>query len=237
MNEIAAYTHISTQSDYMDRVTEHIPLVKKIAYYMSNRLPKNILLNDLIQSGMIGLIEAAKNYRDDKGCSFETYANIRVRGAILDDIRRQDWIPRSVYKNARTISQAIEKVENRLNREARSDEIAAELNVSVDEYHQMLMDTNSCDLFSLEDVAVDTLNLANSSDDPFVQTQNKNIRSVLANELAKLPEREQLVLSLHMIEEFNFKEIGKILEISESRVCQIHSQAISRLRARIKNIL
>jgi RNA polymerase sigma factor FliA len=237
MTDITLYDEIAQETEYMDLVERHLGLVKRIAYHMSSRMPTYIQLNDLIQSGMIGLIEAAKNFKVDKGCGFETYAGIRIRGAILDDIRKNDWVPRSVYQNSRRITQAIHAVEKRENREAKSEEIAKELNVSINDYHDMLKDSTACDLFSLDDIPIETIQLQESHDDPLIQIQIKNLREILSEQISKLPDREQLVLSLHALEELNFKEIGSVLGISESRVCQIHSQAIGRLRSRIGRII
>jgi len=237
MSELALYDEVAQEYDYMQLVKANINLVKRIAYHMSNRMPASVQLNDLVQSGMIGLIEAAKNFKTDKGCSFETYSGIRIRGAILDDIRKSDWVPRSVYQNSRKISQAIHDIEKRHNREAKPEEVANELEVSLTEYYSMLKDTSACDLFSLDDVAVESINQSDKqNDDPMVKIQDTDLKNLLTKQIAKLPEREQLVLSLHTLEELNFKEIGSILGISESRVCQIHSQAISRLRSRINRI-
>lgn len=233
MSDLALYDEVAQETDHMQLVRSNLDLVKRIAYHMSTRMPSSVQLNDLIQSGMIGLIEAAKNFKTDKGCSFETYAGIRIRGSILDDIRKSDWVPRSVYQNSRKISQAIHSVEKRENREAKPEEIAKEMEVTLKEYHAMLKDTSACDLFSLDEIPIETVTIENKSDDPLSQIQIKDLKQILSDQIAKLPEREKLVLSLHALEELNFKEIGSILSISESRVCQIHSQAINRLRARI----
>lgn len=237
MADMTLYEEIAQETDHMELVEANLGLVKRIAYHMSSRMPAYIQLNDLIQSGMIGLIEAAKNFKTDKGCGFETYAGIRIRGAILDDIRKNDWVPRSVYQNSRRISQAIHTVEKRENREAKSEEIARELNVSIKDYHAMLKDSSACDLFSLDDIPIETIQFQETNDDPLIQIQMKNLKKILSDQIAKLPDREQLVLSLHTLEELSFKEIGSILDISESRVCQIHSQAINRLRSRIGRII
>lgn len=236
MSELALYEEVAQEVDHMQLVKSNLNLVKRIAYHMSNRMPSSVQLNDLIQSGMIGLIEAAKNFKTDKNCSFETYAGIRIRGSILDDIRKSDWVPRSVYQNSRKISQAIHAIEKRENREAKPEEIAYELEISIKEYHAMLKDSSACDLFSLDEIPIETVTHENKSDDPLAQIQVKDMKGLLSDQITKLPDREQLVLSLHALEELNFKEIGSILDISESRVCQIHSQAINRLKARINRI-
>ena len=236
MSEVALYEETQNETKHFDLVTANLDLVKRIAYHMSNRMPASVQLNDLIQSGMLGLIDAAKNFRTDKGCSFETYAGIRIRGSILDDIRKSDWVPRSVYQNSRKISAAIHQIEKRSGREAQPQDIANEMGVSIGDYHHMLKDSSAGDLFSLDEIPIETIQQDNRSDDPMAQVQVKNLKQLVAKQIAELPEREKLVLSLHAMEELNFKEIGSIMEISESRVCQIHSQAVNRLRARIARI-
>lgn len=214
----------------------HAPLVKKIALHLMARLPDSVQLDDLMQAGMIGLLEAAQKYQSTKGASFETYAGIRIRGAIVDEIRKGDWVPRSVHRNARRVSQAIRAVEARLGREAQDAEVAEELEMTLDEYHSCLSDANSGRLFSLDelnetgDVPIEE---SDGSDNPLRDITSNAFRQSLAEAIEDLPEREKLVLSLYYQEELNLKEIGAILEVSESRVSQIHSQAAMRLRARL----
>lgn len=236
MNDLAAYEEVAVQATNEDLIVNHMNLVKKIAYHLLSRLPQSIQLQDLIQSGVVGLIEASKNYRPDRGSSFETFAGFRVRGAMLDDIRKGDWVPRSVYQNARKITQAIHEIEKKHGREAKPQEIADLLEVSLEKYHKMLGDTGCCDLFSLDEMHFETQTLSNSENNPMDNLQNINLRKLVKEQIALLPDREQLILSLYNNDELTLKDIGKILEISESRVSQIHSQAISRLRARIKSL-
>lgn len=232
MKNIAIYQDVAKQDSHNDLIDQYSNLVKKIAYHLLNRLPRSVQINDLLQSGMLGLIEAAKNFDPNNGASFESFASLRIRGAMIDDLRRGDWIPRSVYKNARLISDAIQRVEHKYGREAQSSEIAAELSISTEEYYQMLNDTSSIDLFSLDNLNSE-LSTENEFDNPQTKTEHSSLKVILSQELENLPEKEKLVLSLHHMSELNFKNIGEILEVSESRICQIHSQAISRLRARI----
>nr|WP_275440688.1 RNA polymerase sigma factor FliA [Vibrio sp. Of7-15] len=212
-------------------------LVKRIAHHLMGRLPPSVLIEDLIQSGMIGLLEAQQNYDPSKGASFETYAGIRIRGSMLDEIRRGDWVPRSVHKNSRLINSAINELEGRLGRDPTDIEVAEYLEMSIEQYHQMLNDVNCGRLVGMEDLGVteDAITTEESSNEnlPFQGVADDNFRSSLTEAIKTLPEREALVLSLYYDEELNLKEIGAVIGVSESRVCQIHSQAMQRLRAKL----
>ncbi|MCG2580434.1 MAG: RNA polymerase sigma factor FliA [Marinobacter sp.] len=217
-------------------VEEHAPLVKKIALHLMARLPASVQLEDLMQAGMIGLLEAAQRYSSTKGATFETYAGIRIRGAMVDEIRKGDWVPRSVHRNARRISQAIKAVEDRFGREAQDQEVADELGMELAEYHSSLSDANSGRLFSLDELNESgelPLEEAEASDNPLDDITSDAFKRSLAQAIEELPEREKLVLSLYYQEELNLKEIGAVLGVSESRVSQIHSQAALRLRGRL----
>lgn len=223
-------------------VEEHAPLVKRIAQHMMARMPASVQLDDLIQAGMIGLLEAAQKYDASQGASFETYAGIRIRGAIIDEMRRGDWVPRSVHRNSRRINEAITEIENREGRDASSQEVAEVLGVSLDEYHAMSQDAVCGRLFSIEESFTDdepcSQSLADNSyafSTPHSQVHQDTLRESIANNIKNLPEREQLVLSLYYDEELNLKEIGQILGVSESRVSQIHSQAALKLRSRLQS--
>ena len=217
-------------------IEEQAPLVKKIALHLMARLPASVQLEDLMQAGMIGLLEAAQRYSSAKGATFETYAGIRIRGAMVDEIRKGDWVPRSVHRNARRISQAIKAVEDRLGREAQDLEVAEELGMELSEYHASLADSNSGRLFSLDELNESgelPIEEAETSDNPLEGLASDAFRRSLAHAIEELPEREKLVLSLYYQEELNLKEIGAVLGVSESRVSQIHSQAALRLRGRL----
>ena len=220
-------------------VTKYAPLVKRIAHHLLGRLPASVQLDDLMQSGMIGLLEAARKYDSGKGASFETYAGIRIRGAMLDEMRRGDWAPRSVHRNARRVGDAIRAVESRSGREAGDEEIAAELGVTLEEYFTILKDAAGCKLFSFDEMVEDDesaeAGVAEHDSEPFERLQRQSFRSGLAEAIAHLPEREQLVLSLYYGDELNLKEIGAVIGVSESRVSQIHSQAALRLRSRLSD--
>ena len=224
--------------NYNQLVEEYATLVKRIGHHLKGRLPSSVQLDDLIQSGMIGLIEAARKYEPSKGASFETYAGIRIRGAMLDEIRKGDWAPRSVHRNSRKISEAIRYVESQTGRDAQDHEVAAALDMNLDEYHQHLQDGMGSRLFSFEDLLSQPGEregdlISHDETGPYEGLQSEHFQQHLAQAIAKLPEREQLVLALYYDEELNLKEIGAVLDVSESRVSQIHSQAALRLRARL----
>ncbi|PCM45329.1 RNA polymerase sigma factor FliA [Marinobacter sp. ANT_B65] len=217
-------------------IEAHAPLVKKIALHLLARLPASVQLDDLMQAGMIGLLEAAQRYSSTKGATFETYAGIRIRGSMVDEIRKGDWVPRSVHRNARRVSQAIRTVENRMGREAQDAEVAEELGMELSEYHSTLSDASSGRLFSLDELNESgdlPIEETETRDNPLDGLASDSFRSSLAAAIEQLPEREKLVLSLYYQEELNLKEIGAVLGVSESRVSQIHSQAALRLRGRL----
>jgi len=219
-------------------VKTHVLLVKRIAYHLSGRLPRSIQLEDLMQAGMLGLLEAVRHYDDSKGASFETYAGIRIRGHMLDEVRRNDWVPRSVYRNARMIAKAVKQVENRLGRDAKDQEVAAELGIGLNEYHDMLSDSNGAHLFGFDDLGLtdDTLidDTLVASTEPHVNAQHADMRACLSQIIGSLPKNERLVLSLYYEHDLNLKEIGDVLNVTESRVSQIHSQATHRIKSRLR---
>lgn len=219
-------------------VEQHAPLVKRIGVHLLGRLPDNVELDDLIQVGLIALLEASRQYTPTKGASFATYASIRIRGAMLDEVRSNDWAPRSVYKKQRQISSAIQAVENRTGSHARAQDIADELGVPLEEYFTMLAATSTARMFSLDQADPESESQLNRQIDksasPVRDLESEEFQKAMAEEVGKLPEREALVLALYYDEELNLKEIGEVLGVSESRVCQIHGQALSRLRARLQ---
>lgn len=237
MNKVAGYNDHNHIAQVVER---HTPLVKRIAYHMLARLPASVQLDDLIQSGMIGLIEAAKNFDGTKGASFETFGGIRIRGAMLDEIRKGDWVPRSVHRNSRQVAKAISELESELGREVKDIEVAEKLDITLDEYHHILNDVNSGKILGIEDLGVDedVLQISSdksSNDSPFASIKSDKFNSSLIKAIKTLPERDALVLSLYYNEEMNLKEIGQILDVSESRVSQIHGQAMIKLKAKISD--
>ena len=222
-------------------VVLHEPLVKRIAYHLMSRLPASVQADDLIQAGMIGLIEASRKFDPEQGASFETYAGIRIRGAMLDEIRRTDWTPRSVHRKAREVAEAVRKIENEKGRDARDVEVAEVMGLGLPEYHKILQDATGCRIFSFEDPGTlgeeGFAQNTRQPNQPLDNLQNSDFKKGLADAIKGLPERERLVMALYYDEELNLREIGDILGVSESRVCQIHGQALIRLRARMENWL
>ncbi|WED43753.1 RNA polymerase sigma factor FliA [Legionella cardiaca] len=236
MDALAAYSKVNQQTQEM-LVKTHALMVKRIAHHLLGRLPHSVQLDDLVQAGMLGLLEAVRHYDATKGASFETYAGIRIRGHMLDEVRRNDWVPRSVYRNARMISEAVKKVENRLGRDAKDHEVASELNLSLDEYYEMLKDSAGSQLYGFDDLGVtdDILKIdtENASTEPHINVLQEDMINQLSQIIDGLPEKERLVLSLYYEQDLNLKEIGEVLGVSESRVSQIHSQATLRIKSRL----
>lgn len=218
-------------------IKHHTLLVKRIAYHLLGRLPQSIQFEDLVQAGMMGLLEAVNHYDESKGASFETYASIRIRGFMLDEVRKNDWVPRSVYKNARLIAQTVRRIENELGREAKDFEVAMGLGITLDEYHEMLNDAVGAHLYGFEDLGVTDDILIGENETPLSEPHTVAINADLKNRLAAaidtLPKNEKLVLSLYYQQDLNLKEIGDILGVSESRVSQIHTQATLRIKSRL----
>jgi RNA polymerase sigma factor for flagellar operon FliA len=219
-----------------DQIVRHASLVKRIAYHLLNRLPPTVQIDDLIQAGMIGLLEAASNFNPDMGASFETFAGIRIRGSMIDEIRRSDWTPRSVHRKFRSVTDAIRKIENDTGEDAKDADVAAVLGISLSEYHQILIDSSSSRIYSidtmednLQDAAIPNSS-ENTPDQSFISDE---YRQQLSESIRLLPEKEQLVMSLYYDDELNFREIGEILDVTESRICQLHGQALLRVKARM----
>jgi len=241
MSVMTSYADVDSITDntpnYDELMTEYAPFVKRIAYHMITRLPSAVQLEDIVQTGMIGLFEALKGYDMSKGASFETYARIRIQGSMIDEVRRCDWTPRSVYKKSRQLSEAIRGIESEQGRDAKDNEIAARLELTMDEYYSMVKDAAGCKLLSYEDIvsAGGCHDEYDSSDshDPYDQLQEEGFKQGLIEKISNLPEREKMVMALYYDEEFNLREIGEILNITEGRVCQIHGQALLRLRSRM----
>lgn len=237
MNGIAAYAQ--QQPDYTsDMVERHAPLVKRIACHLINRLPACVQLEDMVQAGMIGLLEATGKYDETQGASFETYAGIRIRGSMLDEIRKNDWAPRSVHRKAREVAEAVRTIEHEHGRDARDIEIAETLEMSLGEYYKILQDNSYHKVLSVDDTSINTgeTMLDSMSDNaPGILDgmHNDDLQRLLSDAIAGLPERERLVMALYYDEELNLREIGAVMGVSESRVSQIHSQAIIRLQSRM----
>ncbi|WP_126454325.1 RNA polymerase sigma factor FliA [Sulfuriflexus mobilis] len=228
------YKEVSADLDAV--VVEHAPLVKRIAYHLKARLPDSVQVDDLIQAGMIGLIEASQKYDEQQGARFETYAGIRIRGSMLDELRKNDWAPKSVHRKGRELADAIKVIEGRTGRDARDQEIATELGIDLDEYYRILQEGNAC-IVSMEQYGLDKeeflTGLVDNHSNPELQLYQDRFRDALKTAIAGLPERERIVVSLYYESEMNLREIGSIIGVTESRVSQLLNQAHVRLSARM----
>ena len=230
------------KTDKNHLLSMHAPLVKRLAFQLKAKLPPSVEVDDLIQAGMIGLMDAARNFDEAQGVQFETFASQRIRGSMIDELRDSDWASRSMRKNGRTIEQAIHRLEHRFGRAPLESEIATELNMSLPEYQSMLEDARGHQLVYFDDFRDDNDDgdqldkfSADVDADPFLRLSESAFRSTLVAAITRLPEREKLVMSLYYEKELNLKEIGLVLDVSESRVCQLHSQAIARLRTSLSD--
>ena len=225
-------------------LAQHAPLVRRLALQLIAKLPACVELDDLIQVGMMGLLDAVERYQDDQGAKFETYANQRIRGAMLDELRANDWVSRGLRKSSRSVSMAVRAQEQKLGRAPSESEIAQAMELPLPAYQQLLHEIHGCQLVYYEDFdRGDGDSRENSfldrqdhgdrvfAQEPLTQLLQGDFRRRLIDAIAQLPEREQLLLSLYYEEELNLREIGAVLDVTQSRVCQLHSQAISRLRA------
>ena len=222
-------------------LAQFAPLVKRIAHHMMAKLPASVEIDDVIQTGMMGLLDAINRYEESHGAQFETYAAQRIRGAILDGLRQSDWLPRSFRHDLRRIEGAISKLEQRHGRPPSEQEVARELDVPLGEYQKMLQDARGYQLISFEDFnrldGDDALDICpDGAASPMEALFDRKLRERLVKAIEALPEREKTVMGLYYEEEFNFREIGETLGVSESRVCQLHSQAIARLRSGMRDM-
>ena len=237
MRGAEAYAAAQPVRDLDALVRRHADLVKRIAYHLAGRLPPQVEVDDLIQAGMMGLLEAAQHYTTGRGASFETYAGIRIRGAMLDALRKLDWAPRSVHRKARAAAASLRAVEAVRGGETTDVEVAAHMGVPLGDYHQILQEALSCQLLRLndsedgEESALDRLR--DDGPDPLEETVDESVRRAVVAAIERLPERERLVLSLYYEQELNLKEIGAVLKVTESRVCQLHGQALLRLKSQL----
>jgi RNA polymerase sigma factor for flagellar operon FliA len=238
MSVAAQYLEVQ-QGSANELVRTHAALVKRIAWHLKGRLPASVELGDLIQAGMIGLLEAAKNYAPGRAANFETFAGIRIRGAMLDELRKTDWTPRSVYRRLRDAMEAMRQIEAETGREAGEAEVAQRMGISASEYSQIMADASRSRVLSLDESDDEDGPGFEVSDEqagtPASRHEEEGRRVALAEAIEGLPEREKLLMSLYYDEELNLKEIGAVLGVTESRVCQLHGQALTRLRARLRD--
>ncbi len=225
-------------------IVEYAGLIKFIAQKIAARLPSNIELDDLISSGVIGLMDAIDKYDSGRDNKFKTYAEFRIRGAILDELRSQDWVPRSIREKAKILERAYAKIEQEKGRQATDEEACIALGMTTEQYHELLNEVRSVSLLSYDDLS----NLSNADKrslhggennskvpTPFSEVSVAHLKTLVSDAIGDLPEKQRLVLSLYYYEDLNLKEIGRVLDVTESRVSQLHSQAIFKLKARLKN--
>ena len=228
-------------------INEFAPLIKYIASRIAIRLPPHIDLNDLINAGVIGLIDAIEKFDAGKQIKFKTYAEFRIRGAMLDELRSMDWVPRSVRQKARKIENAYSRLESSLGRPANDEEIATELEVDMESFYHLLSETASVSLLSLDDLGEDNQDSSKRNLLEFIMQDEKDwpthkmgvneARDMVARAIQSLPEKERMVISLYYYDELTMKEIGYVLKFTESRVSQIHTKSILRLRSKMQKIL
>lgn len=233
---------VLTSAHKNELIKEYAPLIKFVAQKIAVRLPSNIELDDLISAGVIGLMDAIDKYDSTRDNKFKTYAEFRVRGAILDELRAQDWVPRSIRDKSKVLDKTIASLEVDLGRTAKEEEIAQALNVSLDDFHDLVNQVRPVSLLPIDQATTfsntdkkSIMDILEGSklNNPFNQLNIKSIKDVVAQAIEELPERQRLVLSLYYYEDLNLKEIGQVLRVTESRVSQLHAQAVTRLRAKL----
>jgi len=229
----------SGQLDKDQLVAEFAPLVKRIAYHLMVRMPASVMVEDLIQNGMIGLLDAIDRFESGMGAQFETYATQRIRGAMLDALRENDWLPRGLRKEFRRVERMISHLEQEYGRAPNEKELAESLDMSLADYQKLLHDARGYQIVSFEDMSGDgdeeflERYLSDDSYDPSRLIEDESIRNTLVQGIASLPEREKLMMALYYDQDLNLREIGEVMGVTESRVCQLHSQVIARLRSKI----
>ncbi|OPX98295.1 MAG: RNA polymerase sigma factor FliA [Syntrophorhabdus sp. PtaB.Bin006] len=238
--------YAKTQEDDRERtIEEFVPIIKNLAYKISKGFEDNSVIDDLVSAGIMGLLEAMEKYDVSRGIKLNTFAYLRIRGAMIDELRSRDWFPRSARSKAKKIGEVIRKLENKLGRYPDENEVAAALNMAPEDYLTMLKDYGNLSVLSIEglsEVSGEDRDriiqyVIDESDDPEKYAEFAEIERILAREMDRLPERQRLVLSLYYLEDLNMKEIAGTMSITEARVCQIHSQAIMNLRALMKKYL
>ncbi|RTL57795.1 MAG: RNA polymerase sigma factor FliA [Rhodocyclaceae bacterium] len=228
--------------DRSQLVTQYAPLVKRIAFHLMAKLPASVQVDDLIQNGMLGLLDAMGRYEEGLGAQFETYAVQRIRGAMLDGLRENDWLPRGVRREMRRVEAAIQKLEHEHGRQPSETELSSCLGMSLDEYQKLLLEARGHQLVYLEDLSGEDgddyldRSLSSANPDPLAVLEDAGMKAALVQAIAALPEREKLMMALYYEQDLNLREIGEVMGVTESRVCQLHSQAVARLRATIVGV-
>jgi RNA polymerase sigma factor for flagellar operon FliA len=235
-----------TEKGQLDRsalIRQYQPLVRRLAHYMMAKLPPSVEVDDLIQVGLIGLADALSRYEASQGVQFETFATQRIRGAMLDELRGNDWMSRGSRKSQKEIETSMRRLEHRLGRSPIESEIAAEMGLSLPEYQSLLGKVRGTQLVYLEDMARNSndddsyldRHVADSDADPLNMLRDHRLREALVVAIKGLPEREQYIMSMYYEQDMNLKEIAAVLDVTESRICQLHSQSIARLRAKMRS--
>ncbi len=227
-------------------IKEFAPLIKFVATKISMRLPSNIEIDDLISSGVIGLMDAIEKYDPSRDNKFKTYAEFRIRGSILDELRSQDWVPRSVRDKAKMLDRTVAALESELGRYPHEEEVAEKMKISMDDYYGLVNQVRPVSMLNIDESAafstVDKKTILNILDgkrfnNPFKLVNNKSVKNVIIQAINELPEKQRLVLSLYYYEDLNLKEIGKVLKVTESRVSQLHAQAVQKLRLKLSSMV
>lgn len=227
-------------------IVEYAPLIKFVAQKIASRLPANIELDDLISCGVIGLMDAIDKFDPTRDNKFKTYAEFRIRGAILDELRSQDWVPRSIREKAKLVERTYVKLESELGRQATDEEMCQALDINQEEFYDFLNKAKSVSVLNIDDSTIfnrgDKKLMAglmqdDRSSNPFSAVSYKDLRDKIKNGIMNLPDKQKLVLSLYYYEDLNLKEIGQVLEVTESRVSQLHTQAILRLKAKLRDVV
>ncbi len=232
MDQPTRYDDVALQNP-SSVVEDLLPLVKSIALRIRVKLPDFIELDDLTQAGLIGLLNACQSYDPNQGANFQTYASIRIRGAILDELRRNDWLPRSVQTQLGEVSRAIAKVEAREGRTAQDHEVAEAMQLSLDDYRELTTKLSAARLVYLDATTDSADDVPVGDREPEAEYSEEEQRALLRSGIDMLPEREKLMMSLYYVEELNIREIAAVLEVTEGRVSQLHGQALARLRSRL----
>jgi RNA polymerase sigma factor for flagellar operon FliA len=234
-----------TAKGQLDRnalIRQYQPLVRKLAHHMMAKLPANVQVDDLIQVGLIGLSEALTRFESTQGVQFETFATQRIRGAMLDELRENDWVSRGTRKSQKEIEESLRRLEHKLGRSPLESEIAADLGMSLSDYQSLLGKVKGTQLVYLEDMSHNSddedgfldRHMGDAEADPLNMLRNQRLREALVAAIKNLPEREQYIMSMYYEQDMNLKEIAAVLDVTESRICQLHSQSIARLRAKMR---
>ena len=234
---------VKGQLDRSAQIKQYQPLVRRLAHYMMAKLPASVEVDDLIQVGLIGLADALSRYEASQGVQFETFATQRIRGAMLDELRGNDWMSRGSRKSQKEIETTMRRLEHRLGRSPIESEIAAEMGMSLVDYQSLLGKVRGTQLVYLEDMARNgedddnflDRHVADSEADPMNMLRDQRLRKSLVAAIKGLPEREQYIMSMYYEQDMNLKEIAAVLDVTESRICQLHSQSIARLRAKMRS--